>query len=132
MLHLYHDVPQCKHCGSYKTAYSVPNTKNPFQNVMKHLRKGEYIYEDEDGIFNCLCLNCGMQWKTEIPSKIIDNQKLREQKILREIEIDDSYYDNLIHQQNKTTKKEKHLKKEEKKKRITNIGFKISKTFLGF
>ena len=70
MLHLYHDVPQCKHCGSYKTAYSVPNTKNPFQNVMKHLRKGEYIYEDEDGIFNCLCLNCGMQWKAEIPSKI--------------------------------------------------------------
>ena len=73
-----------------------------------------------------------MQWKAEIPSKIIDNQKLREQKILREIEIDDSYYDSLIHQQNKTTKKEKHLKKEEKKKHITNIGFKISKTFLGF
>ena len=44
MLHLYHDVPQCKHCGSYKTAYSVPNTKNPFQNESTYMKmKTEFL-----------------------------------------------------------------------------------------
>ena len=113
-------VPQCPFCKSYNTVYFIHtnfSTKaSPFQ-IAKHLKNGEYVrfrgmFESEEAP-TCFCENCGIEWSGRPQQIFVSEERIQEERKLREI-TDDliAVYDNC----KENFKKEKKRRRKEKRK----------------
>lgn len=133
MYHIYHFVPYCRRCDSTRTAYAIPTSNDPERNVIKHLKKGEYIFESDDRTYNCVCLECGVFWKDEISTQILNDEQFKIEKANRGITATNDDLDNIQCEPQKDEKplKNKKLSKSEKIKQKTQQTIKNAKIFLG-
>ena len=127
-MQFYCDVPQCKHCKSFKTGYFIPGNVLTPDIIIKHLKKGEYVMtipQISRNDFNCFCLNCGIQWRDDLHYSFISNKKIHEQKIKREIDDSDENIERIIYtfnfdNNNSQNLKENHQHKEGIVKNLIN------------
>lgn len=87
MFHLYHYVPQCSRCGSWRTGYYFNENiirKNPIKSALRH---GEYAMPSIEPleIVNCYCGDCGIRWRGNIKIVILNQKQFEEQLKLRGI-----------------------------------------------
>lgn len=120
MLHLYHYVPPCKRCGSYKTGYYIHGLVTADWIIKRALRHGEYAMITSEPLtsdtVNCFCGECGIEWhEDDIQLKILNEKQFEEQLKLRDIdtatENADIYFENEKEAYEKIQKAEKNKKK---------------------
>lgn len=82
MVHIYYDVPECPNCGSPRTGHYM---RTPFGYPGlaegKALENGEIVREvpSVPGR-NCFCLECGFEWHSYVPWRLLTAKGIEEQK----------------------------------------------------
>ena len=121
MLHLYHDVSPCQRCGSLNTGYYIKGNLSEFWIMKWALKHGEFVMFRNDSVYNCFCGNCGIEWKGDIPIKIINGKQLAEIKRLKNIETAKANIQQLQQESEKEKKlMDKQLKKEKKRNKLSH------------
>lgn len=109
-LFIYHYVPNCPICKSWKTGRYIKGQFLTKRQISIALLKGEYIMPAAEKSYdNCFCGNCGHEWHENSTVHLYSYNQIKEQVILRSIKT--ARYNNKIIYSgiHKTTKKQQRL-----------------------
>lgn len=122
MYHLYHFVPQCRRCGSWRTGRYVSSTIFNERQIKQALKHGEYILPSISEEFNCYCGDCGVEWSEEVKIKLLNKYQYEEQLQLRGVlEARESISDFFDEGEKEYRQEIKNKKSKRRKSRIQKI-----------
>ena len=80
--YLYHEVPPWGHCKSKMTGYFVNENCLGKDEIIRALKRGEYIYAKGDiSTSNCFCINCGVNWYAPIKEQWLTKEEIKIKKL---------------------------------------------------